>query len=225
MPRFQLLHHLPRIYNLSSFGLDAAPTKVYDYRPQPGPLYVASQKHTGHNRSAQAQINLRAERLHLIGEHSEEVVEQRVALSRSSTATSLASYRSEQLALQTPTYYSRRLLPQFPLRTHTAADTNLFESRMVGIGAAREEAEAERAQELKKKQWAALIADKRAAQDAARQKEIVDQQNNALQQAVTQQKKLGDQKRQEEADHAEATKKAVEDELASLASRQSSHRK
>ena len=87
-------------------------------------------------------------------------------------------------------YYSKRLIDPFPLRKHTEHSVNMFESRAVGVGAAKEEEEKIRFEQLKKEQWAALIADKRAAHEAARQREIEEQSKAALQVSLEQQRKV-----------------------------------
>ena len=59
-----------------------------------------------------------------------------------------------------------------------------FEAKIIGIGRAQEEEENEKRIELKKRQWKALIEEKRIQQEANRQKEIEQQQQEFLQSSL-----------------------------------------
>eukprot|EP01034_Spumella_vulgaris_P022815 gene22815-28985_t len=255
IPQFRLLQHMPTIYNMSTFGINADPNRVYDYRPQEAPLTTGEFSESNHELSIHRQITQRAEMLNLItidnsdsvswcsesvgSVHDQSVGDMRkinshlslkslksnVSFSTMHTGTTQYSGTNTNFTHTTtaslarannPKYYNTRLLPEFPSRLANSARRNMFESRAVGIGAAQEEEEIEKLAEVKKKQWAALIADKRAAQEAQRQREIEEQQQSALQSSLVAQKKLKESKQREDEEYAEATRQAVDDELSRI---------
>lgn len=83
---------------------------------------------------------------------------------------------------------------------------NVFESRAVGVGAAEEEEQARLRAELKKQQWQALIADRKAKQEAERQQKIKEEQKAMLEEAQQAQQKITQQKK----DEADAFQAAVD---------------
>ena len=127
--------------------------------------------------------------------------------------------------VKNPNYkVSTVLLPKFPARSYKERLDSVFEARAVGIGAAKEEEEKEKMKQLQKEQWAKLIAERKAAFEAARRKEIEDEQQRLMLEDVSKQKLLAQQKKEEEKAFAAATQSAIEDELKSLASKESSVR-
>lgn len=127
--------------------------------------------------------------------------------------------------VKNPNYkVSTVLLPKFPARSYKERLDNVFEARAAGIGAAEEEEERERLKQLQKEQWAKLIAERKIAFEAARRKEIEDEQQRLMMEDVSKQKLIAQQKREEEKAFEAATQQAIEEELKSLASKESSVR-
>ncbi len=78
----------------------------------------------------------------------------------------------------------RPLEPQFPSRAYEERRLNYFESREVGIGAAKEEDELAERQKMKKLQWAKLVEEKKAKFIADRQKQIEEEQAKIMEQSL-----------------------------------------
>ena len=81
---------------------------------------------------------------------------------------------------------------------------NVFESAAVGIGAARAEEEKEKMKELKKKQFEALIDERRAAAEAERKAAIEAEQKKILEEDTAKQKEQMKKQREQEAAEKEA---------------------
>lgn len=65
---------------------------------------------------------------------------------------------------------------------------NYFEPRAAGIGAAREEEEKERIEELKRKHWEDLLRQKREEEEREKQKRIEEEQQKFLEESMKKQK-------------------------------------
>lgn len=74
---------------------------------------------------------------------------------------------------------------------------NVFESAEVGIGAAKAEEEKQRIKELKKKQFEALIEERRAAAEAEKKATIEAEQKRILEEDTAKQKEAMKQKEEE----------------------------
>lgn len=108
---------------------------------------------------------------------------------------------------------ARALLPSLPKRPHVMRRENMFESREVGIGAAREEDEAKDRAAMQQLQWKHLIAERKAKFQAERQAQVEAEQAAQLEQSVAGVKRDKEEaKRREE----EALKAALDEELSKL---------
>eukprot|EP00598_Pedospumella_elongata_P005778 CAMPEP_0184983224 /NCGR_PEP_ID=MMETSP1098-20130426/12522_1 /TAXON_ID=89044 /ORGANISM="Spumella elongata, Strain CCAP 955/1" /LENGTH=528 /DNA_ID=CAMNT_0027507031 /DNA_START=99 /DNA_END=1685 /DNA_ORIENTATION=+ len=110
----------------------------------------------------------------------------------------------------------QRLVSKFPVRDKRDRSTNYFESRMVGIGAAKEEDEMKLQDALKKQQWAKLIEERRAQQEEAKKKEVEQQQRLFMEESLNE-KRLADQSAKNEAARYKLeTEEAVANELSRI---------
>lgn len=108
----------------------------------------------------------------------------RKALLRYASAMKKEQYRIEQMNKSNARKYllsnTQRLIPKFPKREHQDHMKSMFEAKVIGIGKAQEDEEKEKLLELKKRQWHALIEEKREKQAEDRKKEIESQQQEFL---------------------------------------------
>lgn len=89
---------------------------------------------------------------------------------------------------------------------------NVFESRAVGLGAAKDEEDAIIMKELRKKQWAILVEGRKVAEELERRQRVEEEQKAFLAEQMELQKRASEDKRQEQAKfHAELAT-AVEEE-------------
>ena len=91
-----------------------------------------------------------------------------------------------------------RWFPAYVISSTSLHRDNIFESAQVGIGAAKAEEEKERIKELKKKQFEALIEERRAAAEAERKATIEAEQKRILEEDTAKQKEAMKQKKEEE---------------------------
>jgi hypothetical protein len=110
----------------------------------------------------------------------------------------------------------KRLVPKFPTRSKLDRSDNFFESRAVGIGAAKEEDDRALQDELRKRQWAALIEERRAKQNADKQREIEEQQQNFLAQSLAEKRDADASAKMERLQFEKDTQLAIENELRML---------
>jgi hypothetical protein len=110
----------------------------------------------------------------------------------------------------------KRLVPKFPTRSKLDRTDNFFESRAVGIGAAKEEDDRALQDELKKRQWAKLIEERRAQQNADKQREIEEQQQNYLAQTLAEKREDDASAKAEKLQFERDTQLAIENELRML---------
>lgn len=112
-----------------------------------------------------------------------------------------------------PHITARALVPTLPKRPHHLRRENMFESREVGIGAAREEDDAKDRAVMQQLQWKHLVAERKAKFQAERQAQVEAEQAAQLEQSVAGVKRYKEEaKRREE----EALKAALEEELSKL---------
>ena len=110
----------------------------------------------------------------------------------------------------------KRLVPKFSTRSKLDRSDNFFESRAVGIGAAKEEDDRALQDELRKRQWAALIEERRAKQNADKQHEIEEQQQNFLAQSLAEKRDADASAKMERLQFEKDTQLAIENELRML---------
>lgn len=103
----------------------------------------------------------------------------------------------------------RTLLPSLPTRPAHAKRENYFETRLLGIGAAEDEAKAEEHREAQKLQWQKLIAEKKAAFAAERQRQIEEETQRQLQMSVKEAVRDAQLQAQQDAEEDEMTRRSA----------------
>lgn len=139
---FHVLRHVPLINHLSAFDIETDAVKVNDFRQK---ILISS--------SAQDQIPKLS---HSIGT----LPSLAHCTDQSGTLPVLRSKTKEKYACLPPnrtkatpdSYNNPSMIPQFPFRKHHEKITNMFESKVAGVGAAIDEEQAEMQKELKRKQ-------------------------------------------------------------------------
>ena len=111
--------------------------------------------------------------------------------------------------------------PKFPRRHNTERQNNVFEALAAGIGAAAEEEEAEKLKEHKKKQFRALIEERKAAIQAKKKAEIEKEQMKSTQADLQKSQAVVALKRAEEEELSKSIQSAIENEVASLTTKYS----
>ena len=160
---FRVLHHLPQIYVLSRFGIEADTEPRYDYfadvygAGKLPKLGIAGGRRTAEMRPLQA-----------------------IPLKAAARLANKTTYRE-----------------------------NVYESHMVGIGAAEEEEEIARKKEMKKQQFTALIEKRRADAEAERLKAIEEEQARITAEDLAKVKAKAAEREEEKLRHAEELKTAL----------------
>ena len=164
---FKILHNLPQIYHLNSFGFEVDATPRYDYWSD-----VYGQAHKG-----------KGPKLGIAG--------------------------GRRTAEMRP-FQAEPLKPIARTSTKTDYRENVYESGMVGIGAAQEEEEVERRREMKRKQFQALIDKRRADAEAERLKTIEEEQKRLAEEDIAKNKAKAAEAAAAKLKHEQDLKEALE---------------
>ena len=212
---FKVVLSAPTVYSLQSYGIQATPDQIQDYRHLSKPPYEASSKY---KKLEQRFEDIRLDNMFVFADEGEDDSTIATQFSQSTDLSSIAAFKNPSMS--NIRHLARAACePLTPLRHYTSKPANVFEALAAGIGAAKEEENTKAREKRKKEQFHKLIEERKAAAEARKQKEIEEQQAKIMGADLEEQKKVTQAKEAEEEAYRKVTEAAIEAELESLNSK------